>query len=260
MALQTVNNAGGGPGGNSFIAKFGATAGVTFLPTTTALSSTTADANITFAAVVKPATATGVPSGTVNFYVNSVKATTVTLDRTGTATYTTDQLSDNLYNVIAAYSGDATYGASGSSLGLTPATGLPATTLTLTANPTSSIFGQSVTLTATLAPFDGDGFTTDGETVTFLDGGAVIGTGTLSGGVATFSTSALPAGVDFLTASYPGDANLAASVSQPLNYTVSRPATTATTLAITAGGKTVTTVASGTAVTLIATVTTGDTP
>jgi len=258
--LQTVNNAGGGPGGNSFIAKFGATAGVTFLPTTTTLSSTTAGANITFTAAVKPATGTGVPTGTVNFYVNSVKATTVMLDPTGTVTYTTNQLTDNLYDVIAAYSGDATYGASGSSLGLTPSTGLPPTTLTLTANPASSVVGQSVTLTATLAPFNGDGFTTDGETVTFLDGGLAIGTGTLSGGVATFSTSALPPGVDFLTASYPGDTNLAASVSQPLNYTVSQPATAATTLAITVGGTTVTTVASGTAVTLIATVTTGDTP
>jgi sugar lactone lactonase YvrE len=228
--LQTVNNAGGGPGGNSFIAKFGATAGVTFLPTTTTLSSTTAEANITFTSVVKPATGTGVPTGTVNFYVNSVKATTVTLDPTGTATYTTNQLKDNLYDVIAAYSGDATYGASGSSLGLTPSTGLPATTLTLTANPASSVVGQSVTLTATLDPFNGDGFTTDGETVTFLDGGLAIGTGTLSGGVATFSTSALPPGVDFLTSSYPGDTNLAASVSQPLSYTVSQRAPTITSL------------------------------
>jgi Bacterial Ig-like domain (group 3)/FG-GAP-like repeat/FG-GAP repeat/Beta-propeller repeat/NHL repeat len=257
--LQTVNNAGGGPGGNSFIAKFGATAGATFLPTTTTLSSTTVGANITFTAVVKPVTGTGVPTGTVNFYVNSVKATTVTLDQTGTVTYTTDQLTDSLNDVIAAYSGDATYGASGSSLGQSPPSGLPATTLTLSANPTSSVVGEKVTLTATLAPFNGDGFTTDGETVTFLNGGTAIGTGTLSGGVATFSTSALPAGVDILTASYPGDTNLAPSVSQPLNYTVSQPTTT-TTLAITAGGTTVTTVASGTAVTLIATVTTGDTP
>ena len=149
-ALQRVNNAGGGPGGNGFIAKFGATAGVTFLPTTTMLSSATVGANITFTAVVKPVTGTGVPTGTINFYVNTVKATTVTLDETGTATYTTDQLTDNLYDVIAAYSGDATYGASGSSQGLTPSMGLPTSTLTLTATPTSSVVGQSVTLTATL--------------------------------------------------------------------------------------------------------------
>ena len=56
MRLQRVNNAGGEPGGNAFIAKFGATAGVTYLPTTTTLSSTTAGANITFTAVVKPVT------------------------------------------------------------------------------------------------------------------------------------------------------------------------------------------------------------
>ncbi len=121
-AIQRINNAGGEPGGNSFIAKFGATAGATYLPTTTTLSSTTAGANITFTAVVKPVTGNGVPTGTATFYVNSVKETTVTLDPTGTATYTTNQLEDTLNDVIAAYSGDATYGASGSSLGQTPAT------------------------------------------------------------------------------------------------------------------------------------------
>ena len=134
-AIQRVNNAGGEPGGNSFIAKFGATAGVTFLPTATTLSSTTAGANITFTAVVKPVTGTGVPTGTVTFYVNSVKATAVTLDPTGTATYTTDQLADSLNNVIAAYSGDATYGASGSSLGQTPDARGTATQLVFTTPP-----------------------------------------------------------------------------------------------------------------------------
>jgi sugar lactone lactonase YvrE len=119
-AFQRVNNAGGTPGGNAFIAKFGATAGVTFLPTATTLSSTTVGASITFTSVVKASTGTGIPTGTVNFYVNSVKAATVTLDPTGTATYTTAQLTDTLNNVIAAYAGDATYGASGSSLGQTP--------------------------------------------------------------------------------------------------------------------------------------------
>jgi sugar lactone lactonase YvrE len=260
-ALQRVNIAGGEPGGNSFVAKFGATAGVTFLPTTTTLSSTTAGASITFTGLVKAVTGTGVPTGTVDFYVNSVKATTVTLDATGSATYTTNQLTDTLNDVIVAYSGDATYGASGSSLGQPPATPqLTPTTLTLTANPASSFVGQTVTLTATLAPFNGTGFTTDGETVAFLNGSAAIGTGTLAGGVATFSTSTLPAGVDTLTASYLGDANLAASVSQALSYNVSQTGTTATTLAVTAGGTPVTSVASGTAVTLTATVTANGAP
>ena len=90
-----------------------------------------------------------------------------------------------------------------------------------------------MTLTATLAPYNGTNFTTDGETVTFLNGGTAIGTGTLASGVATFTTAALPVGAISLTASYPGDANLAASVSAPLSYDVNPPATTATTLAVT---------------------------
>ena len=51
----------------------------------------------------------------------------------------------------------------------------------------------------------------DGETVTFERGTAKLGTGTLSGGEANFTTSALPVGTDSVTAVYGGDANLAGS-------------------------------------------------
>jgi hypothetical protein len=44
-------------------------------------------------------------------------------------------------------------------------------------------------------------------TVTFLDGGSPIGTGTLSGGIATFTTSALAVGNHTITTSYGGDEN-----------------------------------------------------
>jgi len=47
--------------------------------------------------------------------------------------------------------------------------------------------------------------------VTFLDGASSIGTGTLSGGVAAFTTSALTAGNHTITTSYPGDTNFAGS-------------------------------------------------
>ncbi len=159
-ALQRVNNAGGGPGGNAFIAKFGATAGVTFAPTTTTLSSTTTGTNITFSAVVKPVTGTAVPTGTATFYVNSVVAMTVTLDPTGTATYTTNQLTDTLNDVIAAYSGDATYGASGSSLGQTPTTpGDTAVALVFTTSPAAAIGQGGNGGTAVVAAVDASGNT-----------------------------------------------------------------------------------------------------
>ena len=56
-------------------------------------------------------------------------------------------------------------------------------------SPSPSVFGQAVTLTATvIAVAPGAG--TPAGSVTFRDGTTVLGTGTLSsGGVATFTTS-----------------------------------------------------------------------
>jgi sugar lactone lactonase YvrE len=158
-------------------------------------------------------------------------------------------------NVVASYPGNAPYAPS-----VSPSTPLMgsgiATTLTLTASPAgSSFFGQSVTLTATLTPFSAGDASTNGETIIFQHNFAQIGTGILQNGVATFTTTALPVGFDPIEAAYGGDTTFAATTSGTGGYLVNEPATTATTLAITAGGNAVATVASGTAVTLTATVT-----
>src|SRR5262249_9633578 len=92
------------------------------------------------------------------------------------------------------------------------------TSLTSSANP--STFGQSVTFTATVSPATASG------TVTFLDGGTNIGTGTLSSGVATFATGALSVASHSITASYVGDGNDLASISTALTQTVTRAPTT----------------------------------
>ena len=84
-----------------------------------------------------------------------------------------------------------------STIGLT-ATGT-ATTLALGANPASSTFGQSVTLTATLST---SAVSTNGESINFYNGAGLIGSGTLASGVATLTLSTLPAGTDSLTAAY----------------------------------------------------------
>ena len=137
---------------------------------------------------------------------------------------------------------------------------LTPTTLTLAANPTTnSAFGQPVTLTATLTPFQAAGLTTNGEPITFESGGTPLGTAALTNGVATFIATALPAGGSALTAVYDGDANFATSTSNQISYFVLQPATTSTALAITSGGNAVTTVAAGTVVTLTATVTAANT-
>jgi hypothetical protein len=78
--------------------------------------------------------------------------------------------------VDASYPGDTQYGASTS--GTVALTAQPAATgLTLTASPTSSTYGQQVTLTATLSPYKAQGYSTNNETVTFYNGSTVLGTG-----------------------------------------------------------------------------------
>ena len=54
----------------------------------------------------------------------------------------------------------------------------------------------------------------------FLDGTTIIGSGTLSAGVATFTTSTLAVGTHPITAAFPGSQNLVASTSSPVSQVV----------------------------------------
>jgi len=65
----------------------------------------------------------------------------------------------------------------------------------------------------------------DGETVTFMYGPILLGAGTLSGGTASFTTTALPLGTDSITVVYAGDPNFAGSQSNAVSQTVSATAT-----------------------------------
>jgi Bacterial Ig-like domain (group 3) len=47
----------------------------------------------------------------------------------------------------------------------------------------------------------------DGDTVQFVVSGNVLGSATLNGGVAQFTTSAIPVGQNAVVANYSGDAN-----------------------------------------------------
>jgi hypothetical protein len=88
------------------------------------------------------------------------------------------------------------------------------TTTTLKSSLNPSVFGRPVTLTAEVA--SSDAAIPDGEVVTFMNGGAVLGTGVLSDGKASLKTLALPVGSDSISAVYRGDPNFAASKSKPL--------------------------------------------
>jgi len=92
------------------------------------------------------------------------------------------------------------------------------TTLTSSANP--SVYGQSITLTATVTAAYG---TLTGSVI-FMDGTTALGSASLSGGVATFSTSLTTVGTSKLTAVYSGDPDVDGSSSAVLSQTVNKAA------------------------------------
>ncbi|MBI4485807.1 MAG: Ig-like domain repeat protein, partial [Acidobacteria bacterium] len=92
------------------------------------------------------------------------------------------------------------------------------TTTTLTSTPNPSLYGQSVTFTATVSSSAG----TPAGTVTFKDGANTLGTASLISGVFTFSTSSLSVGTHSITAEYGGDANYTAGTSAAVTQTVNK--------------------------------------
>jgi hypothetical protein len=104
---------------------------------------------------------------------------------------------------------------------------LTKTTTTLTSSPNPSTYGQAVVFTATVS--SALGAPPDGESVSFMEGQTLLGTGTLSGGSASFMTSALKVGTNSITAVYAGDSNFAGSTSNVVKQVVVK-ATTTTTL------------------------------
>jgi len=89
-----------------------------------------------------------------------------------------------------------------------------ATAINLGVTPSSSTFGQPVTLTASVSPAAAAGL------ATFYDGGNVLGDAPIVSGTATMSTVALPAGNRPLRAYYPGNATYARASSAAVNESV----------------------------------------
>jgi hypothetical protein len=88
------------------------------------------------------------------------------------------------------------------------------------ASPNPSISGEAVTFTATVS--SSAGAPPDGETVNFMEGRTVLGTGTLSSGSASFTTSSLPLGTSVVDAVYSGDLNFAPGTSNTVKEVVER--------------------------------------
>ncbi len=169
---------------------------------------------VTLNATLTPDPQNPTPTGTVAFFVNSVKTATSNLVQNQASAQIPIQSTGTLV-IQAVYSGDAADNGANATLNLTAAP--QATTVALTASATSAAQGVPLTLTATLAPTSATG------TVTFSDGTAPLGQQSISGGVATFTTSTLAVGSHSITAAYGGDADNAPSTSSALTISISAP-------------------------------------
>jgi hypothetical protein len=92
------------------------------------------------------------------------------------------------------------------------------TTTTLSASSSTLTTGQSLTLTATVASLTSGSPT---GSVGFYDGATLLGSGTISGGTATYTTTTLAGSSHSLTAVYSGDTNFTTSTSSATTITVS---------------------------------------
>ena len=125
----------------------------------------------------------------------------------------------------------------------TSSSGAPTSTV-LSTSPKTSVYGQPVTLTATVTSSSGS----PTGSVIFYNGSASLGSASLSTGVASVSVASLPAGSDSITATYEGSSTFAPSTSSPMIETVTQ-ASTSTVLSSSAS-----TVGTGQSVTFTASV------
>jgi len=158
------------------------------------------------------------PTGTVTFKDGSTTLGTGTLNAGGVATFSAGALSVASHSITSVYGGD-TNDQGSTSTALTQMVNQASTTTTLKSSANPSVYGQSVTFTAIVAPVSPGAGTPTG-TVTFEEGTTVLGTGTFSSGLAQFATSSLGVGTHSITAVYNGDANFSVSTAAALTQTV----------------------------------------
>jgi len=204
---------------------------VTTADTTVAVSSSAPTAvfgqSVTFTVNVSAVTAgLPTPTGTVEFFDGTTELDTATLSG-GSATYSTAALAVGSHAITAQYLGDGNFSGS-TSPGVSQTVGQAGTTTSVAASPSSSVYGQSVTFTATVRVVTPGAGTPTGS-VTFMDRSTTLGTGTLNGtGTASFTTSALAIGSHAITAVYGGGGNFTTNSSNAASQIVNQASTTTT--------------------------------
>jgi hypothetical protein len=186
-------------------------------PTTTSLVSSLNPVNInqtvTYTATVSQSG--GTVTGNVEFQDAGTTIAMVALTN-NQAKFSTTYLKYQVgaHSITAIYHGNLHVAAS-SEAGLTENVRDARTKTVLTTSGSPSTAGQPVTFTATVSSTFG--FIPDGEKVTFYAGGKAMGSATLTGEEATFTTSTLSVGSHYIRANYVGDTKF-----QPSNGSVTQ--------------------------------------
>lgn len=195
--------------------------------------------SVTFTATVTP-TQSGGPGPTGNVVFSNGGFTTLATVPlvAGQAQFTTSSLPGGNDQINAQYPGDTDYWQCGSSLVET--VNLVATTASLTTSNATIQQGNSVTLTATVAPVQSGGPTLTGTVQFFYDfspqgSDTYIGSAVpLSNGQAQVTTTSLPANIQQVGAFYSGDSNYATS-----SATIAETVTPVPTFSVTANPTTI---------------------
>ncbi len=201
-----------------------ASSAVTLAPANPTVFGQPAQISATVAAV---SPGTGAPTGAVQFFDGQDLIGESNLIA-GQATLDIASLTVGSHSITAQYISDGNFSASTSASGVTQIVTLASSQSVVTATAASSFVGQSVTFTATLSAVSpGAGIPT--SSVAFYDGQTLLGSGTLDvNGLATLTTSSLPAGVHSITAQYGGDAGFSGITSAAYTETVNKWVTTTT--------------------------------
>jgi hypothetical protein len=197
---------------------------VTRIPTSATISSGLNPSNygqaVTFTATITFAPGTPPSNETVNFkeITSGGEIQLGTSPLTGnTAVFSISTLSMGTHNIKVQYVGDKLF-MNSHSVTVAQVINKAATSTSLRTSLTPSLYGQSVTFTATVT----GGTNAPTGKVTFKRGLNALGTATLSGGSAALTTSTLNAGSATVTATYAGDSYNSTSTSPALSQQVNK--------------------------------------
>lgn len=178
---------------------------------------------VTFIATVTQASGSTIPSGTVTFTNGATTLGSGTLDSSGKASISLSSLAvGGPYTITASYVASGSFTASSGTINQT--VNKATTTSTVSATPNPSVYGQSVTFTATVSTV-APGVGSPSGTFSFFDGSTNLGSGIITAGVATLTTSSLSTGTHAIIVQYNGDGNFNGSTSSAITQTVDKAST-----------------------------------